>query len=120
MANVLNMDIILEDKHYLDDVDVLVRVYENQNPSRDEKSQVSVEVLFRNGLGIENHRATAWLPRGAAVFAVMKLKEFGKPGMKVQVANELPDNIGVLTSCRENWQNALESELSSLSEPETA
>lgn len=103
------MEIIKKDFIYLDNIDILVRVYENQDfENTDENKQICSEILFKKYLGKEHIRATSWLPRGAVVFIVKTLNELGKNDYTVQISNELEDNIGVLTSCRDNFDNSLE------------
>ena len=103
-------------------LDILCRVYENQDKqywedekARDEKEQICAEVLFSNTSGIEkNHqRCTCWLPRGAAKFIAQEIKEY-KDTEVIGICNELSNNIGVLTSCRENFENSLKRELQNI------
>ena len=112
----------LNPKNY-DGLDILCRVYENQSEEywkdekeRDEKSQICAEVLFSNTSGIDkdHQRCTCWLPRGAANFIVQEIKEFKGQGKVIGICNELSDSIGVLTSCRENFENSLRKELAEL------
>lgn len=101
-----------------EDVDILCRVYENQNKEywrnereRDEREQIVAEVLFANHMPYEHRRATAWLPRGAANFIVGELVEFVNTDYKVAICNELKNNIGVLTSCFDNFEGAIRYEI---------
>jgi hypothetical protein len=93
---------------------VLVRVYENQNPTCDEKEQCVGEVLFQQELRREPVQFTAWLPRGTANAVIQELVKLeAEPGSQnwiVGIANEFPDVVGVLTSCRQNFLGALQSE----------
>lgn len=125
------MQVIWKDYDYEESIDVLARVYKNQNPRRrtledlgagelmgkllppdpeelyDPKEQICVEVLFKPHVGLEHRRATAEFPRGAARFIVETLNEVGR-GLSVQVSNELNDNINHLHNCRANFSNSLE------------
>lgn len=113
------MEIILNPPTY-DGIDILCRVYANQNEEywrnereRDERKQICAEVLFANHMPYEHRRATAWLPRGAANFIVGELVEFVNTDYKVAICNELKDNIGVLTSCFDNFEHAIRNEIRS-------
>lgn len=103
------MKIIHKDFEYEKDIDVLCRVYPNQDPNNtNEKEQVCADVLFKAHLKREHKRATAWLPRGAVAFIVQELNKLGKNSYKVQISNELTDNVGVLTYCRDNFKQSME------------
>ena len=102
------MQIIRKNYDYDQDIDVLVRVYENQNKNVPEEEQIACEVLFKPHLGIEHKRATAWLPRGAVHFVVEELNNIPNRDIKVQISNELYDNVGVLTSCSYNFDHSME------------
>lgn len=88
--------------------DILCRVYENQDQSywrslsRDESKQICVEVLFARKTfpDVENKRACAWLPLGAAQFIVENIKNYIY-NYNIAICNELPNQVGVLTSCKE-------------------
>ena len=103
------MRFIVQQAPYLENADILVRVYENQSRHHDEKEQCVGEILFRPKMKREHIRFTAWLPRGL-VEAIKKHFSAIKGDYTVQIANELPDNIGVLTSCRENFDVRLRNE----------
>lgn len=99
-------------------VDILCRVYENQNEEywrnereRDESEQIVAEVLFADHMPYEHRFASAWLPRGAANFIVGELVEFMNTDYKVAICNELKDEIGVLTSCFDNFEHAIRNEI---------
>lgn len=95
--------------------DILCRVYENQSQSywrsanRNENEQICVEVLFacKTFPDAENKQATCWLPIGAAQFMIENIKDYIDK-YNIAVCNELPYQVGVLTSCRENFDNAFE------------
>lgn len=95
--------------------DIVCRVYENQSQSywrsrnRDEKEQICVEVLFATKTfpDIKNKGATAWLPLGAAQFIIENITDYIYK-YNIAVCNELPNQVGVLTSCRENFDIAFE------------
>lgn len=98
--------------------DVICRVYKNQDPTywrnektRNEQDQIAVEVLFSKKLNKEHQRATAWLPRGAANFIAQELTKIKNKNYKVGIFNELDDCIGVLTSCRRNFDISINEEL---------
>ena len=95
--------------------DIVCRVYENQSQSywrsrnRDEKEQICVEVLFATKTfpDIKSKGATAWLPLGAAQFMIENIKDYIN-NYNIAICNELPNQVGVLTSCRENFDMAFE------------
>ena len=95
--------------------DILCRVYENQSQSywrsdnRDESRQICVEVLFASKTfpDIENNRATTWSPLGSAQFIIENIKNYIYK-YNIAVCNELPYQVGVLTSCRECFDIAFE------------
>lgn len=99
--------VLTHNSEYLKEAKVLVRVYENQNPEAPEKEQVVGEVLFRNPSTEEPVCFTAWLPRGLAHGVVEALRKYAQKEWVVQVSNELPYQVGVLTSCIENFDNVL-------------
>ena len=90
-------------------------MYENQSQSywrsanRDENKQICVEVLFscKTFPDGENKQVYAWLPIGAAQFMIENIKDYIDK-FYFAVCNELPYQVGVLTSCRENFDNAFE------------
>jgi len=92
----------------LKEADILVRVYEAQGESS-EKEQCVGEVLFRSRLNRDHIRFTAWLPRGL-VSAIKNAFKSIKGNFTVQISNELPDQIGALTSCQENFDIRLRNE----------
>lgn len=103
------MEIIKENYQYRKDIDILIRVYKNQDiDNENEKEQICTEILFKNYVGLDNIFATSWLPRGAVVFIVQTLNSLNPNHYKIQISNELDDNIGVLTSCIYNFDNSLE------------
>ena len=102
------MNIVRKNHEYLSDIDVLVRVYDNQSEKHTEQEQIACEVLFKPHVGLQHQQVTSWLPRGAVHFVVGVLNQLRDRDLKVQISNELPDNVGVLTSCRENFENARE------------
>lgn len=102
------MKIIKKDNVYLKNIDVLVRVYGNQSEYCDEKDQICSEILFKEYTNQNHMRFTSWLPRGAVNAIVFNLNKFAKEKWTVQVSNELTDQIGVLTSCRDNFEKSME------------
>jgi hypothetical protein len=56
-------------------------------------------------MGRNHERALAWLPTGAAGHMVSILNTV-QGNYKVQVSNELTDIVGVLTSCRDNFNSS--------------
>ena len=102
------MNIIKSNLEILPDIDMLVRVYRNQSEEYKEGEQICSEVLFKNYLDKEHRRFTAWLPRGAVNSIVSTLNEFSNNDWKVQIKNELEDTVGVLNSCRVNFDNSKE------------
>ena len=108
------MEYIIQQHPYRQDTDILIRVYENQQENHDEKSQCVGEILFRPHLQIEHIRFTAWLPYGLVEAIIEQLNYMQGKDYTVQIANELPYKIGVLTSCYENFDVRLRSELSKM------
>jgi hypothetical protein len=102
------MKIVKKDNVYLKDIDVLVRVYENQSGHCDEKDQICSEILFKEHTNQDHMRFTSWLPRGAVNAIVSSLNQFAEEKWDVQVSNELANQVGVLTSCRENFEKSME------------
>jgi hypothetical protein len=80
--------------------DILIRVYESQNPNVPESDQIVGEVLFKDKPHI---RASAWLPKGIAEFINSELLKIEDKNYNIHISNELPYQVGVLTSCKENF-----------------
>lgn len=98
------MEIIFNyDYNTRNDVDILVRVYENQNDKFSENEQCVGEVLFKKHLGIEHLRFTSWLPRGCSNAITKCLKKYEHLDVKVGISNEFNYNLGSLTSVSENF-----------------
>ena len=97
--------ILLKTTDYPTDLDVLVRVYENQNYQCDENQQCIGEILFKSHVGLEHIRMKAWLPKGIASGIVEELVANIPPdsNLKIGISNEFPDQVGVLTSCHKNF-----------------
>ena len=95
--------------------DIVCRVYENQSQSywrsrnRDEKEQICVEVLFATKTfpDIKSKGACVWVPLGAAQFMIENIKDYIN-NYNIAVCNELPNQVGILTSCRECFEIAFE------------
>jgi len=91
------------------EVDIYCRVYENQDPeywadpNRDEKQQIVAEVLYKTELNLDNVMITAWLPRGAAEGIYANIAKWKDNDKLIGISNELPDTVGILTSCRKNF-----------------
>lgn len=100
--------VLTHDGKYLPDIDILVRVYESQ-VNCDEKEQCCGEILFKPYLNRQHIRFTSWLPRGLVEAINLYFKDISGDYF-VQISNELPDNIGVLTSCSENFDIRLKNE----------
>ena len=96
------MKIILENETYLASADILVRVYENQASDCREEEQCVGDILFRPKLQRENIYFSAPHPRGL-VEAIGKVFEKIVGDYTIQISNELPYQIGVLTSCGEHF-----------------
>ncbi len=109
------MKYVVTQAPYLEEADILVRVYENQQEDANEKEQCVGEILFRPKLHREHIRFTAWLPRGL-VEAIKEHFATIQGDYTVQIANELPDTIGILTSCRENFDARLRNEFLALND----
>ena len=76
------MKIVKKDYEYLKDIDVLIRVYENQSEPHGEKDQICSEILFKEHTGQNHLRFTSWLPRGAVNAIVSNLNKFAKKKWK--------------------------------------
>ena len=96
------MKVILERETYLANTDILVRVYENQSSYYKEEEQCVGEILFRPKLQREHIYFSAPFPRGL-VEAIDKAFEKIVGDYIIQISNELPYQIGVLTSCDEHF-----------------
>ena len=96
------MKVILEKETYLANADILVRVYENQLSYCTEEEQFVGEILFRPKLQRENIYFSAPFPRGL-VEAIEKVFEKIVGDYTIQISNELPYKVGVLTSCDEHF-----------------
>ena len=96
------MEFILENETYLANADILVRVYENQLSYCTEEEQCVGEILFRPKLQREHIYFSAPHPRGL-VEAIGKAFEKIVGDYTVQISNELPYKLGVLTSCDEHF-----------------
>ena len=106
------MKIIRKDMVYRKDIDILARVYENQDvANQNEQEQICFDILFKPHLAIQHIRGTAWLPRGAVagiVEALNIVNAEGENNYLVQISNELPDDVGALTHCRQNFNQSVE------------
>ena len=96
------MKFIIEKEIYLPNADILVRVYENQARDCREEEQCVGEILFSLELQRDNIYISAQYPRGL-VAAIEKSFERIVGDYTVQISNELPNAIGVLTSCDEHF-----------------
>ena len=92
------MQITKQRGDYLSDIDVLVRAYDNQLGTDNEKELFVGEVLFKPHMNREHERFTAPFPRGIVEGIIGVLKTINGKA-KVQVSNEIPDTVGHLTSC---------------------
>lgn len=88
--------------------DILARVYKNQNINCKEEEQIACEVLFKDR---EHERAIAWLPKGASNFISKVIEKIEKKGYIIHISNELDYNVGVLTSCKENFDISIKKDL---------
>jgi hypothetical protein len=104
---------IIKDYDYYNrrEADVLVRVYKNQDPDHDEDDQCAAEVLYKAHLELDHERFTAWLPKGCANAIVSALKKFEDDDIVIGMANEFSNNVGVLTSVRENFESSFNHEI---------
>lgn len=102
------MKIIKKNYQYNEDIDVLIRVYENQSKEYNEVDQIAFEILFKPYIKQEHLRFTSRFPRGAVAAIVSVLNKFKNKDWLVQISNELPSTVGVLTSCIENFDRSLE------------
>lgn len=106
------MQLVFNCNYYKDkNLDILVRVYENQIPDCEEEEQCAGEVLFKEHMGIDHERFLSWLPKGCAKAVVEILKKFEDKDVRVGIANEFPSIVGALTSCPENFDGALQREI---------
>jgi hypothetical protein len=102
------VNIIRKNYEYLEDIDVLVRVYKNQAEEADEMEQIACEMLFKDHVGKQHERCTSWLPRGAVKFVVEELNALEDRDLKIQISNELESVVGVLTSVSYAFDNSME------------
>jgi hypothetical protein len=108
-SEIATMTFTCQGNPYRDDAQILVRVYENQQRGCEEKEQCAGEILFRPKLGRDHIRFTSWLPRGLVEAIKTHFADI-RGDFLVQISNELPDCIGVLTSCRANFEVRLRNE----------
>jgi hypothetical protein len=95
-------NLIFKDDGYLPDIDILIRVYENQTSFCEDEDLFAGEVLFKPHTRDEHQRFTAPFPRGL-VEGIKETLNDVKGNWKIQVSNELPDVVRHLTSCREHF-----------------
>lgn len=95
---------------YLPEAQVLCRAYDNQGDNPPEDRQCVGDVLFRDGINLKPQFITALLPRGVAKGFAQALRKM-RGDFTVQIANEFPPVVGVLTSCPENFLGAIKREL---------
>jgi len=100
--------ILTKGEAYLNDADVLVRVYDAQCKT-DEESQCCGDILFRPKMNRENIQFSAALPRGLVKGIKHHLDNI-KGDYIVQISNELPEQIGILTNCSDNFDIRLKQE----------
>lgn len=114
------MKLVRVENEKYDGLDILMRVYKNQNPdywkheeTRDEKEQICGEVLFSQSITEDisdcyfPNKIQAWLPRGIAYQFAVSIATLENYNVVVGVSNELDYQVGVLTSCRENFDGSL-------------
>lgn len=99
--------------------DIFVRAYPNQDydekrASKDpayETQTFVAEILFRPEIPIEHIRMNGWLPRNVAngiAVTLAKLHKEGKlNGLSICISNEMPYAFDHLTSCGQNFHNAI-------------
>ena len=97
------MEFILESETYLPNVDILLRVYENQAGNHSEEEQCVGEILFHPKLKRDDIYFSAQYPRGL-VTAIERAFEKIVGEYTVQISNELPSVIGALTSCDTHFE----------------
>jgi hypothetical protein len=95
--------ILTKGEPYLKEAEILVRVYEAQCRVDDEKKQFVGEVLFRPSVHRDPIQFKAWLPKGLVEGIKSAFKSI-KGDFTVQISNELSNQVGSLTSCRENFE----------------
>ena len=94
--------------------DILVRVYANQSADFiPEKDAFVGEVLFKPYVGQEHVRFAAEFPRGLAAGIEDTLSHvMGE--WTIQISNELPAQVGDLTSCDEHFDTRIKEEMNTL------
>lgn len=88
--------------------DVLIRVYNSQTEHPKEEEQIVGELLFKDK---PHQRCTAWLPKGVANFISQELIKIKNETLRIHISNELPFQVGVLTSCKQNFDISIKEEL---------
>ena len=100
-----------------EDVDILCRAYPNQRKDCEEVEQCAGDICFKERICADdvldqlNVQATAFIPRGIAVYMAGELWKLKKTNYKIGISNEYPDIIGSLTSCKDNFDISIESAL---------
>ena len=98
------MKFVFQNEDYRNDVDILVRAYENQSTSPKDSELFLGEVLMSDNMPDEykNVRFSAPFPRGIVEGVEKTLKSIDGR-FTVQVSNEIPAIVGRLTSCNEHF-----------------
>lgn len=108
------MKIIQQGEPYLPSANILVRVYDNQSNEFVPEARLFVgEILFREKLNRDPIGFSAQFPRGLVEFLKLHLPRIAKelPNETIQVANEIPNQVDHLTSCREAFDIRFNREL---------
>lgn len=95
---------------YEPNIDVLIRVYENQGENPPDKELFCGEILFNTKINKYPIRFSAAFPRGL-VEAMKEHLNTLKQYKTLRVSNELPYQFHHLTSCRENFDIRFKNEL---------
>ncbi len=99
------MKVYWKKNDYDADIDVLVRVYDNQKTHNIEKELFVGEILFKPHLNREHLGYAAEYPRGLAEAITKALSELKDNDWKVQISNEIPSTVEHLNFCDEHFEN---------------
>ena len=84
------MNFVYKDYEYLPDVDVLIKVYKNQEDICCFSDRLQGEIISKHGEVIKFHSG---ISRGLANAIYRELRPFQGKDWKVQISNELPDEF---------------------------
>ena len=100
------MEIKMKNEKVYKNSNVLVRIYENQNPNREEDEQIVGDIYFKDDRSPVFFKA--WLPQGALEAIKTNINKYCIESDKICIDNQLPNIVGVLTSVKTNMDLLLQ------------